>query len=118
MAEGQIIRFHLPDETGKRVAIRLSLPQARDFLNGIIQAIGAMPQEPGLEVEAPLEASPPRATGLAVTPIDGAPNLARVSIFVGAVDLQIAVPLEALMDQLDDLKRQTEPDPTSPRRPN
>jgi hypothetical protein len=116
MEEQRFIRFELPDETGKKVAIKLFVHQIRDLISGLLSAGAAFPEPPALTQEIPADPEPVKATAIGISPLSEGD--ARLSISSGPIHLQFSVSLDALMQALEALKQQTEPGPTSPRRPN
>lgn len=117
MTEERFIRFELPDETGKTVAIKLFTPHLRQFLTEMLAHIATWPVPAALTQEILVDDHPIRPSFFGISPIEGT-DLARVSIGVGPIDLQLALSLSDLMQALETLNQMTEPDPTSSLRPN
>lgn len=117
MAEDRFIRFQLPDETGKMVWIKMYTPHLHQFLTQMLGHISTWPTPAALTQEVAAEPDPIHLSFFGVSPIEGT-DLARVSIAVGPIVLQLAVSLAVLFQTLDALNQTTEPDPTSSHRPH
>src|SRR4051812_7273433 len=92
MVEDRFIRFELPDEAGNKVAIKLFTPHLRQFLTEMLAHIATCPVPPPLTGDVPADDSPISPSFFGISPIEGT-DLARLTIGVGPIDLQLALPL-------------------------
>lgn len=113
-----IFNLALTGADGKKVHFQFTQEGLRDLAMMALRAASSVPIPTTLERTLTLEESPIPANWFMVTRLEGDPTGGHVSIGIGPIDLQFAVSLGVLMQALDDLKKATEPDPTSYRRPN
>lgn len=113
-----LFNLTLNGSNGEKSPAQFTQHGIRDLVVQVLRLISTAPVEPTLDRQIELEDDPVRLNGFVVTPLEGCPDGARLSIGIGPVDLQFAVSLPVLMQALSDLKEQTAPDPTSSRRPN
>jgi hypothetical protein len=113
MSENLVIKLTFPGKDGKKVPIELPVSGINKLISDLLRVAESLPQQAALEVEFQNEPDPAQATAFAITPIEDRPDHARLSIAVGAIQLQFSVPLGPLFEALKVLKAQTEPDPMS-----
>lgn len=113
-----VFKLQFPGPDGKPVPVQFSVDGLRGLIVQLLQTVASVPQPPTLEFVSNADRQPIRATGLGISPLEGDENFARVSIVVGPIDLQFAMPLAGLVDALQMLQDATEPDPKSSHRPN
>lgn len=118
MSNDHVLNLEFPGPNGQKVPVRLTVDGVKSLISQILSNVTQIPLPPDLERTLVLDDSPISANGFAVSPLDGDPSGAHVSIGIGPTNLQFAVSLPVLMQALDDLKQKTEPDPTSDRRLN
>jgi hypothetical protein len=118
MNSNLVIKLAFPDKSGKKVPIELPISAVRGLISELLRITASLPQAAALSDDFITDPNPILGTALAITPIEGNPGHARLSICAGAVDLQFSVPLAPLFEALKALEALTEPDPTSSSRLN
>lgn len=113
-----VFRLKLSDKDGKQTEYHFSAAGLGNLVTQITYMASQVPQPPSLEVEVETVENPVQATAFGISPIAGNATAARVSIVVGPIDLQFAVPLADLYEALKAMDEGTEPNPMSSHRPN
>jgi hypothetical protein len=118
MSDDLLFNLAISGTDGRKTPFQFTKAGLRDLIVQMLSITAQAPLKPDLERQLTLDEHPIPTNGFVVTPLEDHPDGAHVSIGIGPIDLQFAVSLPVLMEALGALKEATEPDPTSPHRPN
>lgn len=113
MPEKLLFKLSLADQTGKKTDYQFSVAQFRDLIDFMLASAAAATPNPKLKTDVKLVERPVSISGLHLSAIDGAPELARLTLLIGSLDLQFSVPLDDLMAVFERLNADTEALPKS-----
>jgi hypothetical protein len=113
-----IVKLAFPGKDGQSIPVELPIDGIGKLVSDLLKVAASMPQKPSLTTDFINDPDPVAATAFGVTRIENQTRSARLSIAVGDLHLQVSVSLSDLFQALEALKRTSEPDPTSSRRPH
>jgi hypothetical protein len=113
-----VVKMVFPGKDGKKIPIELPVSSIRKVVSDLLRVAAAIPQKPALVADIQNDPNPIQITAFAISPVEGSHDQARLSIGVGPADLQLSISLSDLFQAFRALETQSEPDPTSSRRPH
>jgi hypothetical protein len=118
MDDNLTFNLALTGTDGKKVPFAFTKAGLRDLIVQMLSIAAQAPMPQTLDRQLTLDETPIPTNGFVITPYEGDPSGAHVSIGIGPIDLQFGVELAVLLQALEMAKAASEPDPTSSHRPN
>jgi len=113
--DGTAVQVAFVADDGTSTQVILTTDVLRDAISALIEAGTVVPQSYHREEGPAIDPHPIRPLQMSISPIVDEPKNARLTLVCGLVDLQFALSIDSLLQVLQILKDETEPDPNSAR---
>jgi hypothetical protein len=115
--KGAAFRLIFMTEDGAGVPVVLTPDLLSEAISALIEAGSVIPEnhERQLITDVGTAQNPISVSGLAISPMQNEPYIARLTLLCGLVDLQFAIPISDLLGALEALKDATEATGAPPR---